>query len=106
MRTLNPPETIEGSYFLLLWDRDEDNYILSLIDGRSYELGTAERTLTYLRNVLQLGMLGERAMDSARNWKVAAVLPSENRCFGVETKESVPEYQRFFEVEQTAFVVV
>lgn len=96
MRTLTPPREIESDFFALVWDSVDDVYILSLPDGRSYELGDAQSTLIYFTNVLQLGLLGERAMDSARNWYTAIVIPKENRCYGAETKESMTEYQRLF----------
>lgn len=106
MRTLTPPRSLESDFFVLIWDREEDVFILSLPDGRSYELGNAQSTLIYFNNVLQLGMLGERAMDSARNWYTSIVIPKDNRCFRAETKESQTDYQRLFQTEPDPFAII
>jgi len=106
MRTLVPPREIANDYFLLIWDPIGGVYVLSLTDGRSYELGDDEDTRIYFTNVLQLGELGDRAMDSARNWYTTVVIPKDNRCFHVETKESQTEYQRLFKTPPPELIIV
>jgi hypothetical protein len=106
MRTLRPPSSIDFDFFALVWDRIEGTYILALPDGRSFELGDTQQTFIYFRNVLNMEQLGERAMDSARNWYTAIVIPADNRCFGAETEESGSEYKRLFKhVEDEVLVV-
>lgn len=109
MRTLQPPLTLEDDFFVLIWERDTDVYILSLKDGRSFEIGETEDARAFFKYHFENGKyaeIGQRGMDSARNWYVAVVIPEQNRCFGVETEESQSEYDRLFKTEPEPLLIV
>lgn len=95
MRRLTPPTSLEGEeLFAVIWDPGSDSYVLSLRDGRSYDIGAPRDALTYLRDTVALGELGVRAMDSARNFYTAVVIPEEGRCFGADVETPDPDVNR------------
>lgn len=95
MRRLQPPLILDDPDFAFVWDKDTDEYVLSLRSGQSFDLGDAALATNYFSLLRIPGLerkqveeLGERAINCARNFHVAIVIVEEGRVFGAETKES------------------
>ena len=95
MKTLLPPQKIEDDVFAFIWDPSTDIYILALRDGRTYEIGSAQDSVIYFRNI---GMeeIGQRCIDCSRNFYTAIAVMEGPRVFGAETEDSCPAFQRYF----------
>jgi len=87
---LQPPADLtQEQFFVILYDPDGEEYVLMLwdADGRknTYNLGIAEKAVRYINRALpQPILLGERALDTARNFLAAQAIPAENRVFSIK----------------------
>jgi hypothetical protein len=89
---LPPPAFVDEDleFFLWAWARDEMTCAMTLPNGRSYDLGSADETRRYFRDVLKLGGIcgfGERALNCATNWPVVMVIPATEQCYAADTVE-------------------
>jgi len=85
------PDTIPGDFFLLTYDRDGEQFTLYVDDaGRSsYNLGSDIPTV--MRYFCRIGfkILGDQAIDLAKEFGAAQVIPADERVIRVR-----PEPQR------------
>lgn len=105
-RTLRLPTSIEHDVFVVVWDRDQDVYILALPDGTTYDIGDAQEAFAYFKNTLKIEEMGQRAIDCARNFYTAVCLWKEQRCWGAETETKEPEYARLFKIKPDSIFLV
>lgn len=75
------PEKLPGRFFVLLWDRDQEQFVLYLDNPErdSYKLGGNIPAISVIFKVRGIEALGNRAIDMAREFGKVQVIPDKDR---------------------------
>ena len=85
------PRELPGVFFILVWEKDNERFILHTddIDGSSYDMGN---NLSFIALQLRLwgyAELAGRTIDTAREYGAVQVIPSQDRIIALFDREKL-----------------
>ena len=84
---LLPDNLARYDWFVLLWDRDDERYLLLLRDNSSYEIEDGDFGHRYMVRALKGNVeLAERCLDTARNFVASVCYPAVGDVLAVPEK--------------------
>jgi len=95
-RELRPPKDLKShEYVVLIYDRDVQDYILSLRDGSTFRLGEAPEAYQYVKR--ELGeQFGGDVVDMATNFFAIQIIPAEGRMYSIDLPTKRTEREILF----------
>lgn len=75
------PEQLPGAFFVLVWERDEERFVLYVDDAdqSSYQLGSDIARIMMLFRLRGLKDIGNRSIDIAKEFGAAQAIPAQDR---------------------------
>lgn len=95
------PEQLPGDFFVLVWDRDREVFILHVDDAdrSSYMLGGEVPKLMLQFRLWGYADIGNRSIDMAKEFGAVQTIPEQNRTIALFNRDKNLATQLFKEEE-------